>query len=88
MLIYALIGFVVMFAILIVIGINNPRGTTVKGWCYMYLVIALIFDGLVIFSLFYHHVELTQLLLGVSAGSATGLAIHVAHHIVEENEEP
>jgi len=29
---------------------------------------------------------LTELLLGLSAGAATGLAIHVAHHISEEGE--
>ena len=85
--IYALIGFVVMFAVLLVIGINQPRGTSIKGWCFLYLIIALFFDGLVVFALFYQQQELTQLLLGVSAGSATGLAIHVTHHIFEENEE-
>jgi hypothetical protein len=41
----------------------------------------------VVFALIYQQQELTQLLLGVSAGSATGLAIHVTHHIFEENEE-
>jgi hypothetical protein len=30
-------------------------------------------------------VWLTYLLLGLSAGAATGLAIHVAHHISEED---
>ena len=83
--IYALIGFIAMFAILVVIGINDPRGTSIKGWCYLYLIIALIFDGLVVFALFYQQVELTQFLLGIAAGSATGLAIHVAHYISEEN---
>jgi len=29
---------------------------------------------------------LTETLLGLSAGAATGLAIHVVHHIAEENE--
>lgn len=76
-----------MFAVLVVIGINQPRGTSIKGWCFLYLFIAMIFDGLVIFSLLYQHPELIQVLLGVSAGSATGLAIHVTHHIFEENEE-
>ena len=76
-----------MFVVLVVIGINDPRGTSIKGWCYLYLVIALIFDGLVVFALFYQQIELTHLLLGASAGAATGLAIHVAHHISEENEE-
>ena len=76
-----------MFAVLLVIGITNPRGTSIKGWCFLYLIIALIFDGLVVFALIYQQLELTQLLLGVSAGSATGLAIHVTHHIFEENEE-
>jgi len=29
---------------------------------------------------------LTEILLGLSAGAATGLAFHVAHHISEEGE--
>lgn len=83
--IFALIGFLVIFGVLVVIGINQPRGTSVKVWCILYLAIALLFDALVIFALFYQQPELTQLLLGVSAGSATGLAIHVTHHVFEEN---
>jgi len=30
---------------------------------------------------------LTETLLGLSAGAATGLAIHVAHHISEEGHD-
>jgi hypothetical protein len=85
-LIYALIGFVIMFGVLVGIGINQPRGTSMKTWCYGYLAIALIFDGLVVVALLYQQEFLVQLLLGLSAGAATGLAIHVAHHITEENE--
>jgi hypothetical protein len=85
-LIYALIGFLVMFGVLVGIGINQPRGTSMKTWCYGYLAIALIFDGLVVVGLIYQYEALVQLLLGFSAGAATGLAIHVAHHITEENE--
>jgi hypothetical protein len=85
-LIYALIGFLVLFTILVVIGITRPRGTSIKIWCYLYLIISLVFDILVVVALFYQNSELTQLLLGVSAGSATGLAIHLMHHISEENE--
>lgn len=59
-----------------------------KGWCYQYLTVALAFDALAIFALFYKNEILTQLLLGVAAGSATVLGIHVAHHIKEENKEP
>ena len=68
------------------IGINQPRGISVKAWCYGYLIIALIFDVLVVVGLLYQYNSLIQLLLGLSAGAATGLAIHVAHHILEEDE--
>lgn len=84
--IYALIGFAVMFGVLVGIGINQPRGTSIKTWCYGYLAIALIFDVLVVVGLIYQYDFLIQLLLGLSAGAATGLAIHVAHHITEEDE--
>ena len=85
--IYALIGFLVMFGMLVGIGINQPRGTSVKTWCYGYLVISIGFDVLVILALINssQYVWLTNLLLGLSAGAATGLAIHVAHHISEED---
>ena len=84
--IYALIGFVIMFGVLVGIGINQPRGTSIKTWCYGYLAIALIFDALVVVGLVYQYEIIIQLLLGLSAGAATGLAIHVAHHITEEDE--
>ena len=83
--IYALIGFLIMFGVLVGIGINQPRGTSVKTWCYGYLAIALIFDALVIIGLIYQYESLIEILLGLSAGAATGLAIHVAHHISEED---
>jgi len=85
-LIYALIGFLAMFGVLVGIGINQPRGTSIKTWCYGYLAISVVFDILVVIALFYQIVWLTELLLGLSAGAATGLAIHVAHHISEEGE--
>lgn len=83
--IYALIGFLTMLGVLVGIGINQPRGTSIIIWCYGYLAIALIFDGLVIIGLIYRSASLIELLLGLSAGAATGLAIHVAHHISEED---
>lgn len=85
-LIYALIGFLIMFGVLVGIGINQPRGISVKTWCYGYLAIALIFDVLVVVGLVYKYESLVDLLFGFSAGAATGLAIHVAHHISEEDE--
>ena len=85
--IYALIGFAIMFGVLIGIGINEPRGTSIKTWCYGYLAIAIVFDLLVIFALISGYSELTGFLLGSSAGAATGLGIHVAHHISEENHD-
>jgi len=75
-----------MLGMMVGIGINQPRGISVKTWCYGYLIIALIFDVLVVVGLLYQYDLLIQLLLGLSAGAATGLAIHVAHHISEENE--
>jgi hypothetical protein len=88
-LIYALIGFAIMFGVLTGIGINEPRGTSIKTWCYGYLIIAITFDVLVIIALVAGYSQLTGFLLGSSAGAATGLGIHVAHHISEEdnNEE-
>ena len=84
-LIYALIGFAIMFGILMGIGINEPRGTSIKTWCYGYLAIAITFDAIVIFALISGYSQLTGFLLGLSAGAATGLGIHVAHHISEED---
>ncbi len=86
--VFALIGFLIMFGMLIGIGINQPRGTSIKTWCYGYFAIAIGFDLLVILALINasQYVWLTDLLLGLSAGAATGLAIHVAHHISEEDE--
>lgn len=75
-----------MLGVMVVIGINQPRGTSVKTWCYGYLAISIAFDSLVVFALLYQVNWLTELLLGLSAGAATGLAIHVAHHISEEGE--
>jgi hypothetical protein len=89
--IYALIGAVVMFVVLVGIGINQPRGTSVKTWCYGYLAISIVFDILVVIALINQTVPefdwLAETLLGLSAGAATGLAIHVAHHISEEGND-
>ena len=86
-LIYAAIGFAIMFGLLTIIGINEPRGTSIKTWCYGYLIIAISFDILVIFALVAGYSQLSGFLLGLSAGAATGLGIHVAHHISEENHD-
>ncbi len=87
-LIYALIGFLIMLGMLVGIGINQPRGVSVKTWCFGYLGISVVFDILVVIALIAaaDFVWLTNLLLGLSAGAATGLAFHVAHHISEEDE--
>jgi hypothetical protein len=86
--IYALVGFAIMFGMLAGIGINQPRGTSIKTWCYGYLGISVGFDLLVVVALvgLPQFGWLTDLLLGLSAGAATGLAFHVAHHISEEDE--
>lgn len=84
--IYALVGFLVMLGMMVGIGINQPRGTSVKMWCYGYFAIALGFDALVVLVLVGQYASLNNLLLGLSAGAATGLAIHVMHHISEESE--
>jgi hypothetical protein len=75
-----------MLGVLVGIGINQPRGTSIKMWCYGYLAISIIFDILVVLALLNQYAWLTETLLGLSAGSATGLAIHVAHHISEEDK--
>jgi hypothetical protein len=86
--IYALVGFLIMFGYLAGIGINKPRGMSVKTWCYGYLGMSVVFDLLFVTALVSapQFTWLTNLLLGLSAGAATGLAFHVAHHISEEDE--
>jgi hypothetical protein len=37
-----------MLGALVGIGINQPRGTSMKMWCYGYLVISIVFDILVV----------------------------------------
>ena len=49
--VYALVGFAIMFGMLAGIGINQPRGTSVKTWCYGYLGISVGFDLLVVVAL-------------------------------------
>ncbi|MDR2699538.1 MAG: hypothetical protein LBC12_01780 [Nitrososphaerota archaeon] len=87
-LVYALIGFLIMLGILGGIGINKPRGMSVKMWCVGYLAVAIGFDILVILGLVGNYPSLNNLLLGLSAGAATGLAVHVMHHIDEEDAHP
>ncbi len=87
-LILALVGFLIMLGYLGGIGINKPRGMSVKTWCIGYLGIAIVFDILAIIGLVFGQTWLTYLLVGLSAGAATGLALHVMHHINEENENP
>ena len=86
--IYALVGFLIMLGILGGIGINKPRGMSVKMWCVGYLAVALGFDALVVLGIVGNYPWLTNLLLGLSAGAATGLALHVMHHINEEDAHP
>jgi hypothetical protein len=87
-LIFALVGFLVMLGMLGGIGINKPRGMSVKMWCVGYLAVALGFDVLAVFGLIGGLMWLTYLLVGLSAGAATGLALHVMHHINEEDAHP
>lgn len=77
-----------MLGILGGIGINKPRGMSVKMWCVGYLAVAIGFDILVIIGLVFENKPLINLLIGLAAGAATGLAIHVMHHIDEEGEHP
>ncbi len=86
--IYTLVGFLIMLGLLGGIGINKPSGMSVKMWCVGYLAVALGFDVLVVLGLVGNYAPLNNLLLGLSAGAATGLAIHVMHHINEENVNP
>ena len=86
--IYALIGFLIMFGLLGSIGINKPRGMSVKMWCVGYLAVALVFDALVVLGLVGQYAPLNDLLLGLAGGASTGLALHVMHHINDENAHP
>ncbi len=47
-LILALVGFLVMFGYLGGIGINKPRGMSMKTWCGGYLAMAIVFDVLAV----------------------------------------
>jgi len=78
-----------MFGYLVGIGINKPRGMSFKTWCYGYLGVSVVFDVLVAVALieWSQLTWLSNLLLGLSAGAATGLAFHVAHHIQEGEGE-
>ena len=87
-LILALVGFLIMLGYLGGIGINKPRGMSVKTWCVGYLAIAIVFDILAVVGMIFGYTWLTYLLVGLSAGAATGLALHVMHHINEEGENP
>ena len=77
-----------MFGVLGGIGIEKPRGMSVKMWCIGYLIVALVFDALVVLGLVGDYAFLNDLLIGLAAGAATGLAIHVMHHINEEDAHP
>jgi hypothetical protein len=85
-LILALVGFLIMFGYLGGIGINKPRGMSTKTWCAGYLGVAIVFDVLAVIGMAFGQLWLTYLLVGLAAGASTGLALHVAHHITEENE--
>jgi hypothetical protein len=87
-LLFALVGFLIMLSMLGGIGINKPRGMSVKMWCVGYLAVALGFDVLAVIGLLGGYKWLTFLLVGLSAGAATGLALHVMHHINEEDAHP
>jgi hypothetical protein len=84
--IYALVGALAMLGVLVGIGINQPRRTSTLLWCFFYLIIAVVFDGLVVAALLFQNTVLVELLLGLSAGAATGLGIHVTHHVLEERK--
>jgi len=85
-LIIALLGFIIMFGYLGIIGINKPRGMSMKTWCAGYLAMAIVFDVLAVGGLVFGYNWLTYLLVGLAAGASTGLGLHVAHHISEESE--
>ena len=59
--VYALVGFLIMLGMLGGIGINKPRGMSVKMWCVGYLAVALGFDALVLWGLLAVILGLTNL---------------------------
>jgi hypothetical protein len=50
--IYALVGALAMLGVLVGIDITQPRRTSTLLWCLFYLVISVVFDGLVVAALF------------------------------------
>ena len=66
--IYALVGFLIMLGVLGGIGINKPRGMSVKMWCVGYLVVALGFDALVVLGLVGQLAWLNNLLIRAFCG--------------------
>jgi len=82
-----LIPAVVVFLFLATIGISRPRKMKLTTWCWIYVIIAVVFDILTVTAVILNNNLLIESLLGVAAGSATSLAYHVWKEIKEFKDE-
>ncbi len=82
-----LVPAVAVFLFLAGIGISKPREMKLSTWCWIYLVIAVMFDVFTVIAVLFQNNQLIEILLGVAAGSATSLAYHVWKHIREISHE-
>jgi hypothetical protein len=56
-------------------------------WCWIYIVIAVMFDFFTVLAVLLQNSKLIEILLGVAAGSATSLAYHVWKDMREIGQE-
>lgn len=82
-----LIPALVIFVFLASIGISRPRRMKLSTWCWVYILIAIIFDLLTAIAVILQNNLLIEALLGIAAGSATSLAVHVWKELQEFSKE-
>lgn len=56
-------------------------------WCWIYIIIAVLFDAFTVVAVILQNSQLIEILLGVAAGSATSLAYHVWKDMREATHE-
>lgn len=76
-----------IFIFLASIGISRPRRIKLSTWCWIYILIAIIFDLLTAIAVILQNNLFIEVLLGIAAGSATSLAVHVWKELREFGKE-
>ncbi|MEM0111507.1 MAG: hypothetical protein QXT06_07840 [Candidatus Bathyarchaeia archaeon] len=82
-----LIPALAIFLFLASIGISRPRRIKLSAWCWVYILIAITFDLLTAIAVILRNNLLIEVLLGIAAGSATSLAVHVWKELQEFSKE-